>query len=61
VGTATFIEDNKEVEIVVSPHLTLFNIDDAVILLQELSNKYKGTRKAKIDSVEKLKIEWQSL
>lgn len=55
VGTAQIDEDNDEIR--VGSRLTTFNVEDAVILLEELGKKYVDKREARIEELEEKKEE----
>jgi len=54
VGTAHFPRNEGD-PITVTPRLTVFNVQDAILLLGEVSDKYLALREQKIDELESRK------
>jgi hypothetical protein len=57
VGTAQWDEDTGEMRI--GNRLTIFNVEDAAVLLTALSEKYVKKRQDKVDEIEKKKAQWR--
>jgi hypothetical protein len=58
VGSAQ-IDEQGGGDMRIGPRLTIFNVQDATELLEELSKKYVDLRESKIEELEKTKEKWQ--